>query len=210
MLRHEPARWVGTLDALYALPHDQLDRFLDGLDLVTPDALPDNAHRQLWNEVTDLMAQHRQSPEAPWAFPDELLRRLERIADRLEPSGDATLRARLFDWHPYLPGTDKQDYDAYSAALRQAQGAAIAEALAAGGLEALLALAAASKVPHLAGAVAAESDTEALRDQILQELEHEGAHREFAVGWAMRTAELRDQEWRADAAASLAAASEQA
>lgn len=210
MLREEPSRWVGILDALHGLPRDQLDRFLDGLDLVTPDALPDDARRQLWNEVTDLTAQHRQFREAPWAFPDELLRRFERIADRLEPSGDVTLRARLFDWHPDLPGTDKQDYDAYSAALRQAQGAAVAEALAAGGLEALLALAAASKVPHLAGAVAAESDTGALRDQILQELEHEGAHREFAVGWAMRMAELHDQEWRAHTSASLAAASEQA
>jgi hypothetical protein len=210
MLREEPARWVGILDRLHGLPRDQLDRFLDGLDLVTPDALPDQVRRRLWNEVTDLTARHRQFAEAPGAFPDELLRRFEGIADRLEPSGGVTLQVRLFDWHPDLPGTDKQDYDAYSAALRQAQGAAVAEALATGGLEALLALAAASKVPRLAGAVAAESGTEELRDQILQELEREGPRREFAVGWAMRVAELRDQEWRAATAASLAAASEQA
>ena len=148
MLREEPARWVGILDALHGLPRDQLDRFLDALDLVTPDALPDDVRRRLWNDVTELTARHRQFGEAPWAFPDELLRRFEGIAGRLEPSGDVTLQARLFDWHPDLPGTEKQDYDAYSAALRQAQGAAVAEALAAGGLEALLALAAASKVPR--------------------------------------------------------------
>ena len=174
MLREEPARWVGIVDALHGLPRDQLDRFLDALELVTPDALPDDVRRRLWNEVTDLTARHRQFHEAQWAFPDELLCRLEGIADRLEPSGDVTLRARLFDWHPDLPGTDKQDYDTYSAALRQAQGAAVAEALAAGGLEALLVLAAASKVPRMTGAVAVESDTQELRDQILQELEHDG------------------------------------
>jgi hypothetical protein len=116
----------------------------------------------------------------------------------------------LFDWHPDLPGTDKHDYEAYDGALRQAQRAAVAEALAVGGLDALLALAAACKLPRMVGAVTAESGTEHLRDRILQELDSEGPHREVAVGWAMRMAELHDQQWRVDTAASLADASEQA
>ena len=75
----------------------------------------------------------------------------------------------------------------------------------------MLALATASKLPRMVGAITAESaGAEELGDQILQELEHEGSGREFAIGWAMRMAELHDQAWRADATASLAAASEQA
>jgi hypothetical protein len=210
MLREEPSRWIGILDALCGLPRDQLDRFINALELVTPDALPDVVRRQLWNELTELTARHRQFHEARWAFPDELLRHFERIADRLEPSGDATRHARLFDWHPDLPGTDKRDHDAYDTALRRAQGAAVTEALAEGGLEPLLALATASKLARMVGAITAESGTEELGSQILQELEHEGPRREFAIGWAMRMAELHEEAWRADTAASFAAASEHA
>jgi hypothetical protein len=210
MLQQEPSRWGDIIGVLHGLPPDQLAHFLDALELMTPDALPGDVRLSLWNEVTELTARHRQFPEAPWAFPDEALRRFEGIADRLEPADDSSRHARLFDWHPDLPGINKYDHGAYDEALRQAQRAAVAEALAEGGLDTLLALAAASKLPRLAGAVTAESGTEGLRDQILQELDHEGPHGEFAFGWAMRMAELRGPEWRADTAVSLSAASEQA
>ena len=210
LLRQEPSRWVDILGALHGLPLDQLARFLETLASVTPNALPGDVRLALWNEVTGLTARHRQFPAAPWAFPDDTLRRFEGIADRLEPPGDSSRHARLFDWHPDVPGIDKHDHAAYDEALRQAQGAAVAEALAAGGLEALLAFAAASKLRRLVGAVTAESGAEGLRDQVLQELDHEGPHREFAVGWIMRMAELRGPEWRGDTAAWLSAASEQA
>lgn len=208
MLRDDPTRWVGILNALQNLPRDQLGRFLDELELATSDRLPDGARRPLWDEFTDLTAKHRQFHATKWALPDELLRRFEAIADRLEPSRDAARHARLFDWHPDLPGTDKWDHDSYARALRQAQGVAVSDALAVGGLESLRALAAASKLPRMVGAVAAETGTVELGAEILQGLEQEGAEAELAVGWVMRMAELRGQAWGTDMAASLTSASE--
>lgn len=208
MLRDDPTRWVGILNALHSLPHDQLGRFLDELELATPDGLPDGARRPLWDELTDLTAKHRQFHETKWALPDELLRRFETIADRLEPSDDAARHARLFDWHPDLPGTDKWNHDSYDKALRQAQRTAVSEALAAAGLQSLRALAAASKLPRMVGAVAAETGTEELGTEILQGLEQEGAQAELAVGWVMRMAEINGQTCGTDMAASLTIASE--
>jgi hypothetical protein len=208
MLRDNPTRWVGILNPLHSLPHDQLGRFLDELEAVTPDGLPDDVRRPLWDELTGLTAKHRQFLEAKWALPDDLLRRFEAIADRLQLSNDPSRHARLFDWHPDVPGTDKWDHAGYDKTLRQAQGAAVTEALASAGMGSLRALAAASKLPRMVGAVAAETGTEDLGNEILQGLEQEGAQAELAVGWVMRMAELHGQTWGADMAASLSTASE--
>jgi hypothetical protein len=210
MLRQEPSRWVNLISVLHGLPADQFAHFLDAVEQLPPDGLPDDVRLSLWNEVTELVARHRQFPEARWVYPDETLGRFEAIADQLEPLANSTRYARLFDWHPDLPGVNKYDHSAYDEALRRVQRDAVTEAFGRGGLDALLALAAASKLPRLVGAVTAESDAEGLEHQILGELGQDGHRRELAVGWVMRMAELRDSDWRAETAASLSAASEEA
>jgi hypothetical protein len=199
----EPVRWPDLIPKLSELPPGDLARCLDALASVPPDTLAAGSRLALWNQLTELAARHRQFPDAAWVLPDATLLRLEAFAAHLEPTGIAQRHARLFEWRPDLPGTDKYDLAEYDAALADARSLAVEDSLALDGVDALLRLADASTLPGALGAVTADVGREDLGKQILRSLHFGGRQREFAMGWAARTAELRGRQWTDETTTSL-------
>src|ERR1035438_2644913 len=57
----------------------------------------------LWERLREEIGRHRQFSEADWSMDDDTLRRLEAIAEELEPRETTERFGYLFDWHPSLP-----------------------------------------------------------------------------------------------------------
>src|SRR5258708_28016776 len=136
-LRTVPSRWPDFIVILSNLPPTELERSLDVLAGVNVDAFNDQDHLESWRALVELVGSHRQFPTAAWALPDSVLRRFEEIAARWEPVDSPERHARLFDWHPDLPGTDKFDHAAYEEALTEVRRTVVHTTLEVAGREGL-------------------------------------------------------------------------
>lgn len=199
-----PRKWRDIVPRLRDLPAAYLDRAIQLLESITVETLDPGERQDLWAVITTLVSEHRQFSTAPWALPDEPLRRLESIATRIEPADLATRYAGLFDWSPDLAGTDKFDHGSYSNALAEARRKAVQETIEASGTVGLVQLAEKSKQPWFVGATAAEVAGDASLPHVLSWLTNGGASRVSATGFVARMAELHGWDWVTHAATEVA------
>jgi transcriptional regulator with XRE-family HTH domain len=147
--------------------------------------------------VHRVVSQHRRFATAPWAMPSPELEQLEHIVATLEPSDSVTRATWTFNQPSGLGPTKEREANEQSA--RQAQNAALADALAEHGIDGLFRLAAAAKIPRMVGVAAGtlpESDT---RDtQILMRglsSDANESERDVALGMVRQYFLARGREW---------------
>jgi excisionase family DNA binding protein len=190
-----PERWADLTEHLGDLPPDQRPHLLGGLEALDPGSLEAAARLLLWRRLTDVAARHRSFPDAKWAMDAASLERLEAVASRMEPVGVSERHARLFEWHPDLPGVDRHDHMAYRQALEDQRAQAVREILETTGIDGLDQLAAESRLPDHVGATAADVAGDDIATDLLARLGTEGKLGELARGWAWRMAATRGQTW---------------
>ena len=205
----QPGRWVQFIDRLQFLPEEDRNRSLNALESTVGEAFDPEARFALWIAVTKMVAQHLQFSAAGWAMADKPLKRLEAVAERIQPVNTAERYAHLFDWRPDLPGIDRHDATAYDKALDEIRCACVREVQEHGGTNALFLLAAKSKVPRLVGMTAAKVGGENLAGHLLPGLAKEGPHWEVAVGWIIGMNETHGWDWVRHALAHLGTLSDQ-
>jgi len=194
--RDDQKRWLLLIPRLEDLrPSDELARCLTALDQLEITLLSPEFRLRAWNEITKICSRHRQFPNAKWAMGEESLKRFDASAARLEPTGAVERYARLFGWHPDLPGTDAENFVDYDAALAIARQNAGRAALDEGGFDAILKLAEASEVPGFVGSTLAELKIEDMTNRLLELLGGEGPCQQMAMGWAIKSSELNGTEW---------------
>jgi excisionase family DNA binding protein len=188
-------RWANLTDHIGNLPTDQQTRLLTELDALDPQSFDPGARLVLWRGLTQLVSRHRSLPDAKWVMDDSSLKRLEAVASRMEPADSAERHARLFDWHPDLPGVNRRDHDAYERALTEMRFQAAQEALSTGGVDGLRRLAADSRLPGYVGATAADVAGDTIASQLLPLLGAADERGSLAYGWAARMASTKGREW---------------
>jgi transposase-like protein len=194
----DPERLGQLADHIAPLPAAQRDLVLDRLEVVAPESLEPPNRLSLWNKLVQLIARHREFPGANWSMDDEPLRRLELVADRLEPLDAVERHAHLFGWRPRLGPEYREDREGYDAALAAARVEALRETLATGGVDGVTALAEASEVPGQVGWAIAEIASEEIRTELLPLLECSGKAAQLATGWARAMALREGDQWIGD------------
>lgn len=112
----------------------------------------------LWNKLREILSHHRSFPEAEWALPEEELKKIEKIYNRLEPYDIIKRYVWLFDdYWPNLPdGEKKSDYTEFEQIVTQKRIKAIQDIKVELGIEGLIRLAEQSKNPQIVGNTTAE------------------------------------------------------
>ena len=151
----DPARWSDLVPHVADLPAEQRERLLTALESLPPESMTDEARLHLWQTLVQLVARHREFPDARWSLDEEPLARLEAVAARLEPEDLVGRYARFFDWDAHLPGIDRHDFAARDQALAAARADAVRQILATFGVQGLERLARTSKLPEQVGVAAA-------------------------------------------------------
>jgi hypothetical protein len=191
----QPDRWVQFIDRLQFLSEEDRNQSLNALENTKDETFDPETRFALWSAVTTLVARHRQFPTARWVMADEPLKRLEAIAERIQPVNLAERYAHLFDWCPYLPDIDRHDITVYDNALEEIRCACVRETQEQGGTSALHLLAAKSKVPHLVGMTVAKISGENLAGHLLPGLATEGSSWELTVGWIIEMNKTHGWNW---------------
>lgn len=191
----EPTRWPAVIGHLAALPDPLRERIVGALDALQLDGLSDETMLALWTTLTDEIGRHRSFPEAKWSMSADWLRRMESIAERLEPRGQVGRHARLFDWRPELPGVSRGNRMAYEEELARLQAAALREALDAGGLDAVVELAEQAPLPARVGVALAELGADRQVEDLLTWLGRTDARGQVVAAWVLRRALAEGESW---------------
>lgn len=100
----DTARLSALIDHLDKLPKPAFDQLLQILSSQPISELPEEQRLSIWDHLTRFTNKHRRFSDAKWALPDELITRIEQVAEQLAPTNPLNLYQHLF--------TDR-DFDLY-------------------------------------------------------------------------------------------------
>lgn len=96
------ARWGELITHLDKVPPAAFDRVIDHLRAIRPSRLGAAGRDAVWTALRSLIARHRRSPDATWAFSAEQVSRLDPLYRRFAPTNPVERYAYLFGSAPAL------------------------------------------------------------------------------------------------------------
>jgi hypothetical protein len=133
------------------LPREAVDEILKFLAEPAFNQRPEEERFVVWERLINEVHKHRTYREQDWAMPEEELRRLEAVADAIEPKSPKIRNQRLFDDHDFH-FFDSTDYEKEEKKLSQARDNAVREIVSTSGLQAIIDVTARVKIPAELGA----------------------------------------------------------
>ena len=200
----DPRRWVKLVERVTTVSHSDQEQMLAALEALDLDQLGEDLRVELWGVLVGLVERHRTFADADWAMPVAVRNRLEAQARRIEPVRTVERHARLFEPRPDIPGVNRGDFEVYTKALTEARVAALNDALAEEGLDAVLRLGAASRLPAAVGDALAVATQDEHAEVILSLLESNEAEIGLASGFIRRRNFEDGPEWAKHQAARIA------
>jgi len=100
----DPARLSTLINHLNNLPALAFDQFLEVLASHTILELPEEQRLSIWDHLTKLTNKHKRFSDAKWALPEQMITRIDHVAEQLAPTNPFNLYQHLF--------TDR-DFDLY-------------------------------------------------------------------------------------------------
>lgn len=92
----DTARLSALIDHFDNLPKPAFDQLLQALSSQPISELPEEQRLSIWDHLTKFTSKHRRFADAKWAFPNELITRIEHIAGQLAPANPFNLYQNLF------------------------------------------------------------------------------------------------------------------
>jgi hypothetical protein len=110
----DPAKWKELIPAVPYLPWADRDEYIDFLEKVNPDGWTQEVRLANSRALSELVAKHRQFPDAKWVMPEAPLARLEAVAPKWSPLDLVDRVSPLFMLYPDIPDARRfSDHDAY-------------------------------------------------------------------------------------------------
>lgn len=169
-------RWQAMIGKLSHLPPPKREEVTQALSaLVDQDRLTPDSKLPIWKALRNLVARHREFPDAGWSLPAEELDGLGSIVERLAPLEAEPRHEWLFnDLQPDLGDHPRRDdHDSYMRVLAERRAQAVAEIEADGGLEGIKALAHKVTLPWAVGVAIADADIREYDTDLLAMLDSE-------------------------------------
>ncbi|WP_241973617.1 hypothetical protein [Aliidiomarina shirensis] len=92
----DTGRLSALIDHFDNLPEPAFDRLLQVLASKPISKLPEEQRLSIWDHLTKFTSKHRRFSDAKWAMPDELITRIEHVAEQLAPTNPFNLYQHLF------------------------------------------------------------------------------------------------------------------
>lgn len=149
-------KWAEIMEHYSDLPPQERKRIIKELASLVD--LIDDSQLGLWNELREILSDHRSFPDAKWALPEKELREIEKIYYKLEPTDIIKRYIWLFeDYCPRLSeGRERGNNKKYEQIVREKRIKAIQDIKSKLETKGLIKLAKQSKNPHVVGTITAE------------------------------------------------------
>lgn len=191
------ARLSTLIDHLHSLPQPAFDQLLQVLASRPVSDLPEDQRVSIWDHLTKFAIKHRRFSDAKWALPDEVIARIEQVAERLAPADPFYLYQHLFTDRDFDLYEESDDWEEQRKKLDARRVAAIAEILQRDGAEGVIrfseSVSSPRQVGHAVGAVSDMSIERALLPHFLDSVDDR--HKALVSGFVWRRYHLQGWEW---------------
>lgn len=119
-------------------------------------SLAEDQRQILWRRLSKFTKKHRRFPEAEWSLPDELLKPLEAVMDKLAPTDPLLLYQELFSGRDFDLYEESGNWDEQRRKLDERRASAISEIIAKYGIDGAIRFAETISSPRDVGAALAD------------------------------------------------------
>jgi hypothetical protein len=150
-LGNDGKRWSTLIEHLASLSKDAVNIVIEQIEKLDIKKLTPEDCAIIWASLRRLVARHKRFPEAAWAMPGDVIKRLNLIYERFTPNDLIPRYAWLFGNHVEMIGDFGKDWKAHEQAVASTKIQAAKEILVKGGIQMLLDLVANVEQPYFLG-----------------------------------------------------------
>lgn len=147
----DTARLSALIDHFDNLPEPAFDQLLQVLSSPAISELPEEQRRSIWDHLAKFTNKHRRFSDAKWALSDELITRIEHVAEQLAPTDPFNLYQRLFADRDYDLYEKSGDWNEQRKKLDMRREAAIRKIFNQNGIEGVIRFTEAVEAPRRVG-----------------------------------------------------------
>ena len=147
----DTARLSALIDHFDNLPKPAFDQLLQTLASQPISELPEEQRLSIWDRLTKFTNKHRRFFDAKWALPDELITRIEQVAEQLAPTNPFNLYQHLFTDRDFDLYEENGDWEEQRKKLNTRREAAISEIFQRYGAEGVIRFAESASSPRQVG-----------------------------------------------------------
>jgi hypothetical protein len=194
---HDSTRLSTLIDHFDSLPKPAFDQLLEKLTSSPIIEMPEEQRLSIWDHLTKFTHRHRKYSDAQWALPDELLTRIELVADRLAPTNPTNLYQHLFSGREYELYDDEGNWEEQSKKLSDRRKVAIQEIFQQTGVEGVIRFAESVSNSFYVGYALGDIDDEVFEHSLLPGFlgSIESKHKTLAGGFIWRRYSLKNWQW---------------
>lgn len=194
---HKIDRLTALIDRFDDLPQSAFDQLIEVLTSQPVTELPEEQRQSLWDHLTKFTKKHRRFPDAKWALREDLIARLEQVAEQLAPTNPFNLYQHLFTDCDFNLSEEKSDWKEQRKKLETLREKAISEILQHDGFEGVIRFAESvtspRKVGHSFGIVADDAIEQALLPNFLDAQDMK--LKELVSNFIWRRYQVNDWKW---------------
>ncbi len=204
----DPVKWKELIQAIPSLPWADRDEYVDFLEQTNPDEWTEEVRLDNSRALSELVAKHRQFPDAKWVIPEAPLARLEAVATKWSPLDLVDRVSPLFMLYPDIPDPRRfSDHEAYQEEGATRQRRALIKVLAEGEGP-LIKLVHSAPEPDVVGSTLADlaadlAQIPGAERQLFDWFEESDAMKAAARGWMLRVLFRTNNTWLPTALAEL-------
>jgi hypothetical protein len=179
------------------LPKPAFDQLVEVLSSQPISELPEDQRLLLWDRLTKFTNKHRRFSDAKWALPDELITRIEKVAEQLAPTNPFNLYQHLFTDRDFDLYEEKGDWEKQRKKLDARREKAIREIFQQNGVEGVIRFAESvdspGKVGYTLGVIADDMIEQAFLPHFLDSEDNKG--KTLVSGFIWRRCHVEGWDW---------------
>lgn len=155
---NDATRWCSLIAAMASMSDEQQESLLQCLETLDPEQFSSKERNQICDYLRHEATRHRDFPDAQWAMPAGLVKRLEGVFTRLEPDDPVDRYQWLFKHNVELPGIRRKPWSEREEIAENLRAEALEEILKVQGWSGVLRLAEQVVEPALVGHTLAKGE----------------------------------------------------
>ena len=194
---YDTARLSRLVDHFDNLPKAAFDQLIKALNSQTISELPEDQRLVLWEHLTQFTHRHRRYSDAGWALSDELLTRIEQIADKLAPANPCNRYRLLFTDNDFELYDGNDNWEEQRVKLNKRREKAVTEIFQQNGIAGVIQFAGSVVSPRLVGDALGNITDKVIEQTVLPDFlnSENNNHKHLVACFIWRRFQINGWEW---------------
>lgn len=194
---HNTSRLSTLIDNFDNLPQPAFDQLIEVLSSQPISEISEDQRLSIWDHLTKFTNHHRRYSDAKWALPEELIVRIEAVAEKLAPIDPFNLHQHLFTDSDFDLYDESRDWEEQQKKLTARRENAISEVYQQKGVEGVILFAESVASPRQVGHALGGVDDEVFEETFLPNFlsTEDASHKALVSSFIWRRFYVKNWDW---------------